>query len=165
MPIFVRWLDENRRILLTEYSGACTHEECQQALEERKHLIASIDYPVGIIENESQGYLVPNANTHLVRVPGKHTYTSTTDFSAQNVLTPNRIAVTIKIPYAGDTWQTEQEGRQWNEHSREKLRAAVRYPNLASVSVMMTIDVEEAQHIILDYLADLELTRQNATAV
>lgn len=156
MPIHVRWLDETKRILLTEYVGAYTREESQLSQEERKLLYEALDYPIGIIENESQGYLVRStATANQPRVPGRHIYTSSTDFSIENMLQPNRVAVTIKIPYAQDTWESLKDGDLWNTHSREKLASAFQYPTLASVTVMMTVDLNEAQTIILDYLTKL----------
>jgi hypothetical protein len=156
MPIHVRWLDETKRILLTEYVGAYTREESQRSQEERKLLFAELDYPIGVIENELQGYLVRStAIANQPRVPGRHIYTSSTDFSIENMLQPNRVAVTIKIPYAEDSWKSPKDGELWNTHSREKLESAFQYPTLASVTVMMTVDLDEAQTIILDYLMKL----------
>ncbi len=166
MPIHVRWLDETKRILLTEYVGAYTREESQLSQEERKLLFTELDYPIGIIENESLGYLVRStASANQPRVPGKLIYTSSTDFSIENMLQTNRVAVTIKIPYAEDTWESPKDGELWNNHSREKLESAFQYPTLASVNVMMTIDLDEAQIIILDYLAKLGSHKPTPAAV
>ncbi|MCA0453486.1 MAG: hypothetical protein LCI00_05885 [Chloroflexi bacterium] len=166
MPILVRWVDETKRILLTEYVGAYTREESQKTQEERKLLYANFDYPIGIIEDESQGYLVhTNEATRPQRLPGRHIYTSSTDFSVENMLQPNRVAVTIKIPYALDAWESDKDGEMWNAHSREKLESAFEYPTLASVSVMMTIDPAEAHIIIVDYLTKLEAQKRAPVAV
>lgn len=166
MPIQVRWLDETKQILVSEYVGAYTREESQKSQEERKLLYANFDYPIGIIEDESQGYLVHStALSRQQRHPGKHIYTSSTDFSVENMLQNNRVAVTIKIPYAQDSWESDRDGELWNAHSREKLNFAFQYPTLASITVMMTIDLSEAQNIILDYLSKLEAQKRAEAAV
>ena len=73
--------------------------------------------------------------------------------------------MTIKIPYSLDRWETPETGEQWNIHSREKLQTVFQYPTLDSVMVTMTVGIDEATQIILDYLFKLELSKRGAATV
>ncbi len=160
MAIQVRWLDDRKKIILAEYIGPFTRQDNQKSVEQRKQLSSEITYPVGAIEDESQGYLVDRTDISTPnRLRVGHSYLSSTGFSGDSNLRPNRIAVTIKIPYVLDTWETEETGEQWNAHSRDKLQTVLQYPTLESVMVTMTIGIEEAKEIILDYLTRLDSAR------
>jgi hypothetical protein len=105
MPITERWLDDTKTTLLAEYIGAYTREDNQKSFEKRKMLCAEVDYPIGVIEDQSRGYYVKHLNAPAPIDSGS-IYVGVQAFSHRSHIYRNRIAITICIPYKlgdGDT--------------------------------------------------------------
>ncbi len=152
MPINIGWLDNTKKIVLVEYVGDYSSEENQKSFQERKNFCNEVTYPIGIIEDESQGYLVKSSEDSP---PTYHEYIASTDFSYPSNIYPNRIAITIRIPYGKSGFSKEDE-KFLKIHGIQSLSAAFQYKRVQSVSTTLTISRDEAAQIINDHLAKLE---------
>ena len=151
MSIYTHWLDNTKKILLVEYIGAYSSEENWTSYEERKNFCGEVSYPIGVIEDESQGYYVDGTR---VSPPIYHPYTGSVDISHQSKI-PNRIAITIRIPY-GKSGLSKEDEELRNRYGIKSLSAAFQYKNVQSVSATLVISKNEATQIISDHLAKLE---------
>jgi hypothetical protein len=152
MPINIYWLDGTKRILIVEYIGAYSREENKNSYEERKNFCNQVTYPIGVIEDESQGYFVEHSQDSPLN---NHAYIGSTDISRSSNIYPNRIAITITIPY-GKSGLSKEDEELRNTYGIQSLSAAFQYKRVQSVSTTLTISRDEAAQLINDHLTKLE---------
>jgi hypothetical protein len=117
-------------------------------------LCTEVSYPIGTIEDKSQGYFVKDSNALAPNHSG-FIQISVQAFSHPSRILPNRNAITVTIPCRIEESDPEICERT-NDDAMKRLQTQMQYATLDSVSETMIVSIDEVKKIILEYLLKLE---------